>query len=471
MKPSSRLGTQLLLGLAALLSAADGVAQTIGPAGDSNPATTTASATTTPGGNTTVNVTTAPPTTTTTTTYSAVGLPPPGTQLEGYLPSSSRAVTDTSRSTDGFDLNQEKGATGPLKGNAESIGVVSNQSSTVPGLHQVRRGDTLWDLSNGYFQNPWLWPKVWSLNPQIHNPHWIYPGDQVRLRSDVAAAPRSAVTLGANSRGGQNAGGFSIRRQMVPKGTVFLRGEGYIDDPKKDVWGELVGAQEEQMLLTEGNSAYVILRPGVDAKIGQLLTIFRSVRTPAKVPGARRPPGEIIAFKGTLRVEIWDPKTRIARGPLIESLDTIERGDKVGPVGRRFEVIPPKTNTVEVEARVLTSLYPHEVIGQNQIAFIDRGSKDGLVAGYRLFLVERGDAWRATLATATTMARSRVRTDVPEHVVVEVMPLHGKTEDFPDEIVGELRVLRADEHSSVTLVTSTKHEIEAGDRAVTRQGY
>jgi hypothetical protein len=209
----------------------------------------------------------------------------------------------------------------------------------------------------------------------------------------------------------------------------------------------------------------------VDATIGQLLTIFRSVRTPEKVPGARRPPGEIIAIKGTLRVETFDPKTRIARGPLIESLDTIERGDKVGPVGRRFEVLPPKPNTVEVEARVLTSLYPHEVIGQNQIAFIDRGWRDGLAAGNRLFLVERGDAWRATLATATTMARSRVRTDVPEHVKVEVMPLHGKTEDFPDEIVGELRVLRADEHSSVTLVTMAKHEIEAGDRAVTKQGY
>ena len=477
MKPSSRTGTQLLAGLVALLSAADGVAQTIGPAGDSNPGTSTTTATSPGGGTTTVNVTAPPPTQTTTTTYSAIGLPSPGTNIDGHLPSSSRSVTDTSKSSDGFDLNQEAGGSTTLKGNADSLGIVPTQSANVPGLHQVRRGDTLWDLSNGYFQNPWLWPKVWSLNPQIHNPHWIYPGDQVRLRSDVPAAQRSSVTLGANSRGGRggpggpNAGGMSLRRQMVPKGTVFLRGEAYIDDPKKDVWGELVGAQEEQMLLTEGNSVYVILRPGVDAQVGQLLTIFRSVRTPAKVPGARRPPGEIIALKGTVRVETFDPKTRIARGPLIESLDTVERGDKVGPVGRRFEVLPPRTNTVQVEARVLTSLYPHEVIGQNQIAFIDRGSKDGLAPGNRLFLVERGDAWRATLSTATTMARSRVRTDVPEHVQVDVMPLHGKTEDFPDEIVGELRVLRADEYSSVTLVTAAKHEIEAGDRAVTRQGY
>ncbi len=69
------------------------------------------------------------------------------------------------------------------------------------------------------------------------------------------------------------------------------------------------------------------------------------------------------------------------------------------------------------------------------------------------------------------MARTRVRTDVPEHVQTDVMPLHGKTEDFPEEITGELRILRADEYSSVTLVTSSKYEIEPGDRAIARKGY
>jgi hypothetical protein len=476
MKPSLRVFAPLFLGLMAELYAVSGRAQTIGgdpapgPAGDSNVQTTTAKD---PGGNTTVNVSGnfAPPTQTTTTTYSAIGLPAPGTNVDSHLPSSSRSSTDVSRSSDGFDLDQ--GATGAttLKGSADALGVVTTKSTNVPALHNVRRGDTLWDLSSGYFQNPWLWPKIWAYNPQIKNPHWIYPGDQVRLRTDVAATQRSSLTLGAQQLRGANGGGFGLRGQMVSKDTVFLRNEGYIDDPNKEVWGQLVGSQEEQMLLTEGNTAYVILRPGVDVKTGDLLTIFRSVRTPAKVKGARRPPGEIIAFKGTLRIDEWNPKTRMARGDVIESLDTVERGDKIGPVGRRFEVIPPKTNDVNLEARVLTSLYPHEVIGQDQIAFIDRGSKDGLVAGNRLFLVDRGDAWRHTLGTATREARTSVRVDVPEHVKVEVTPLNGKDEDFPEEVVGELRVLRADEYSSVTLVTSTKHEIEPGDRVVARQGY
>src|SRR5205085_5957134 len=54
-------------------------------------------------------------------------------------------------------------------------------SGPVPDLHVVRKGDTLWDICFYYFNDPWQWPKIWSYNPQITNPHWIYPGDLVRL--------------------------------------------------------------------------------------------------------------------------------------------------------------------------------------------------------------------------------------------------------------------------------------------------
>jgi hypothetical protein len=417
-----------------------------------------------------------PPQSNTTTSYSVFGLPPPGFNPDSHLPSSSQSTTDASSSHDGFDLAPNQGNAQTIRGTAEGPAILGQRpaGTSVPSVHQVQKGDTLWSLCNSYFQNPWLWPKIWSYNPQIQNPHWIYPGDQLRLRLGGGPSDQNnAAVLGARGMGGGGAGtgGFLNRHPLVSKDTVFLRDYGYIDDPKKEVWGELVGAQEEQMLLTQGNNVFMILRPGVDLRAGELLTVFRSVRIPASVPGARRPPGEIIAFKGTVKVDEWDPKTRIAGGHLIESLDAIERGDKLGPVGRRFEVVPPKQNDVNVEARVLTSLYPHEVIGQNQIVFIDRGAKDGLVPGNRLFLVKRGDAWRRTLETTTTMARTQVRLDVPEHVDTRVTPLHGNMEDFPDEVTGEIRVLRADDYSAVALVTATRFEIHSGDRVIMHKGY
>ena len=51
----------------------------------------------------------------------------------------------------------------------------------VPETYVVKKGDTLWGISGMYLQKPWLWPQLWDANPQIDNPHLIYPGDELYL--------------------------------------------------------------------------------------------------------------------------------------------------------------------------------------------------------------------------------------------------------------------------------------------------
>lgn len=421
-----------------------------------------------------------PATTTTTTTYQQFGLPKAGTNLESHLPSSARAKSDINQA-DGFDFARPSGGGQTLHGDKGALGILDGDRVAATGaqprnpMHVVGKGDTLWSICNRQFDDPRMWPRVWSFNPQLQNPHWIYPGDQLRLAPAVGAGagqvdlaggalqPRRSGTLGT--------GDFVGRQQLVPLDTVFLRELGYIDEPKDDVWGQVVGARAERQLLAEGNEIYMILRPGVDVEIGQQMTIFRDVREPQPVAGARMPPGNIVAFKGTAEINGWDPETRVARGRLTESLDIIERGAKVGPVGRRFYVVPPKPSEIDVRARVLTSLYPHLLMGQNQVFFIDRGTNDGLKPGNRLYVVRRGDAWRRTLVSSTIMARSRIRMDVPERVDVETTPLYGDEMDFPEESVAEVRVIRSHRFASMVLVTSAQEEIEPGDVLVARKGF
>lgn len=412
-------------------------------------------------------------TTTTTTQTSPYGFPQAGADVNAGLPSSSRPTTDTSSASDSFDFQPGAGGTGVVrgeKGSSAVLGSAGTRAMRVPEIHTVRRGDTLWDLSAYYYDDPYQWPKLWSYNPQVTNPHWIYPGDEMRMRRPGAG--RGGARFGDSAAlTGTGTGGFVDRRSLVPQDTVFLRQQGYIDDPKRDVWGELIGAREDQKLLSDGNHVYLQLRRGVNLRIGQQLTVFTPLRRPKAVPGARRPPGQIIAIKGTVRIDQWDPKKRLARGEIIESVDVIERGALIGPVGRRFDVVPPKPSKVNLWARVLTGLYPHVYLAQNQVVFIDRGTEDGLSAGNRLFIVRRGDTWRRTLKTAKGMARDRVRIDAPENVVVERTPLEGDEKKFPDEIIGEIRILRANKYSSVAMVTVSHREMVPGDRAVARKGY
>lgn len=435
------------------------------------------------------NVVVTPGTTTTTQTYvPPPGYPQPGTDINAGLPSSSRPVTGNQ--TDSFDLGGTGSGSSVYSGDKGAPGILSTSrphAAVVPEIHVVSHGDTLWDLCARYFDNPWYWPKVWSYNPQVQNPHWIYPGDQIRLRTaEVASgsgeggndtggskrlAPGQSRSLGGGDGGGEPAKPLFTPRSKVPAHTVFLRDQGYVGDPDRDVWGELVGALEDQMLLSDGNHVYMQIKPGHDVKVGQRLTIFGSVRQPQPVKGARKPPGEIVAIKGSVRVDTWDPQTRVARGRIVESLDAIERGAKIGPLGRSFDVVPPRPANVTLWAYVLTSLYPHVYMGQNQLVFIDHGSDDGLEVGNRLLVVRKGDTWRRSLQSTSVSARSSVRIDSPAPVDVETTPLEGDEDKFPAEVIAELRVVRAEKRSAIALVVESSREIVAGDRALARKGY
>jgi len=407
--------------------------------------------------------------------------------INSYLPSSSRPSVDGS--SDSFDLNRSSsggavilkgggGAEEEMSGGLGSEGldpegrlVVRTQQKPVPEFHTVSKGDTLWDISQNYFENPREWPRLWSMNPQLENPHWIYPGDQLRTAASGPGGPAGAGPAGPAEDNSAGRGGFVGREHAVPSGTIFLRDQGYIGDPERDVWGELVGAKEEVMMLAKGDTVYLAMNDGVDVRVGQRLNIFKEVRSPKKVEGARKPPGELVKVYGTVRIDAWDPDKLIARGVLIESLDVVERGSKVGPVGRRFDVVPPKSAAVDLEARILTSIYPHIYFAQYQVVFIDKGSDDGLVPGNRLRAVRHGDTWRRELRTASKHARMRVPLDDPHDAPHETTPLHGDDEVFPDEVVGEVMVLRTEEYSSICMVVESARPLVGGEKLVAVSGY
>ncbi|GAC1577524.1 MAG: hypothetical protein NVS3B20_08840 [Polyangiales bacterium] len=341
----------------------------------------------------------------------------------------------------------------------------------LPGTHTVKKGDTLWDICDGYFHNPWQWPRVWSYNPEILNPHWIYPGELVRLKRDGGI---SATSEGLNGKDASGANGgeatASLRPKSVATGTVFLRNQGFVYDAKVEDTGEVVGSPEEKMLLSTFDPVYVRVTKDQGDKLfpGDTLTVFIDERAIKK--GAT-PVGKIVQILGTVRVDTIDKNNGLVTGTIVESLDVIERGAHVGPVERKIDVVPPVTNGVDLRGVILTSIHPNVFYGANQVVLIDKGEDDALKAGNRLFIVRKGDPWRKGLASTGALTASKVSLAGDGPATVKTIDTPEDSPDYPEEVVAEIRIVRVRKNSATCLVTQSRRELEVGDTWVAKKGY
>lgn len=355
-----------------------------------------------------------------------------------------------------FDLRSGGGGGATLHGDAGGPIFTDRRATATTGtsdVHTVKKGDTLWDICDEQFKNPYQWPRIWSYNPQIQNPHWIYPGERVRLRAGISDDPRTLPNGGGS--------GLIDPRHQVVADTIFLREQGFVEDEENDVWGDITGSPSEAMFLKDLDEVYLRVSQKHELKLGQELTVFR--------PTSAQTGGRLVQIQGTVRINSYNASEHVARGVIVETLDVIERGARIGPIPRRFQVVPPSRNEGDVSARVLASINRNNFYGQHQVVFIDKGSEDGLRPGNRLFITRHGDGWHQTMPVGGATARIALESASPAEV--EKIPRPKQENAYPEQVVGELRVLRLHKHSAACMVSRSALEIELGDRAVARKGY
>lgn len=317
----------------------------------------------------------------------------------------------------------------------------------VPETYTVHRGDTLWDVTGHYYGNPWEWPRVWSYNPEITNPHWIYPLDTIRL----LPAGQMQVSLPTRQVGPRV---VSAARRRDP-GSVFLREEGFLEQEEVRASGVIVGSPEGHMLLSPFDEVYVRFDDPNAVQVGREYTIFHEFDVAARGNDEQ---GTLVRIFGAVRVTSWDRDRNMARGVITEALDPIERGYRVAPMDRRFEDVAPRRNAQDVRGSVVAALRPTRLQGDQQIIFLDFGAEQGIESGNRAFIVRRGDEWRDQIT----------RTPVDMGSTVDST---GNDDRYPDEVVAEARIVLVRRHTAVALVTRATREITIGDRAEVRQGY
>lgn len=340
----------------------------------------------------------------------------------------------------------------------------SSAEPVVPEFHTVQRGDTLWDITGYYLQNPWRWPAVWGRNPQITNPHWIFPGDQVRLLEHGEARVEPPRAQSARLDGRRSA--VSIRPR-VPRGTVFLREEAWASPEDVNASGVIVGAPEDNMMLAEGDQVYLQFDRRAP-NVGEAYTIYQSGQA---TRGSDRDAGHVVRVLGTVVVDAWDRQRHVATGRITESLEPIERGERVAIVQRQFEPVTPVTNDRDLAGHIVATPQPRTIVGGQYVVIVDRGQQDGVHLGNRFFLTRRGDPWVQSARGQGRVVRMTLDRDgdgVPDAPPVNANPSDS---ELPVEVIGELLVVAVHPRTSVCLVTGVEREIEIGAPVVMRRGY
>ena len=333
----------------------------------------------------------------------------------------------------------------------------NSRGPSAPDRYTVREGDTLWSISGHYLGDSWQWPQVWSYNPEITNPHWIYPASTIRL-SPPLLTPGAEPTSTSTASETRGAGGNSV---VVPlseftPGTVFLRDQGYLDDEAFQAAGTIVGASEETMILGPTDEIYVQFAEDRAVAAGQQFSIFRTVNRSERMAGEQ---GTLVRIFGTVTVRSFDPETHIARGVISEALDTIERGYSVAEVERRFDFVPPRRNSKDLVAKIVATAQQRDLITEGIVVFLNVGEGTGVEPGNRFFVVRRGDEWRDSISTSPTNMGSIVPG-----------PRYQPT-DYPDEVVAEMRIVKVRKNVSIAVVTRSNTDVSLGERVEMRQGF
>jgi hypothetical protein len=307
--------------------------------------------------------------------------------------------------------------------------------------HVVKKGDTLWDISATYFRSPFAWPKLWAFNPSITNPHWIYPGDIVRL-SAPGAMPVAATPEPPPADTGRKVQAPTL----APATGLFLRQTGFVEPGELEQSGKILASREEKLLLATLDEAYVEFNKSKPLRVGERYTIYREMRQ-VKHPTSKKRLGDIVQIFGEVEVKSIT-EGNIARVLIIDSLDPIERGFRVGPLRRQFKMVEPRPDDQDLAGLIVATLYPRKMVGNEMLVFIDRGKKDGVVVGNRFLVVRRGDGYQPLLASGPVDDRR-----------------------FPRETVAEMIIIDVRESLSTGFVQRAIKEARIGDRVEARKGF
>ncbi len=314
-----------------------------------------------------------------------------------------------------------------------------------PDVYTVVKGDTLWDISGRYLERPWLWPEIWRINPQIDNPHLIYPGDQIRLVY-VDGQPQLVLNRGDAGRTVRMSPGTDklspeIRYEPLESAIPTIRLDAIqpflvqnrIVDPSV-----LDGAP----YVVQGDSERLVLGAGDRLYVRGMLPDSESFNVVRKGPLYVDPETQEVLGREATYIGLGQAVAQeddVATMFMSDTREEVQIGDRVLPTEERRvdSTFFPSAPAGDVDGQIISVFGGVSQVGQFDVVVINRGEREGVVAGNVLAIYKKG-----------AMARDRIA---------------NETIRLPSERAGLLMVFRTFEKLSYALVMMTERPLAIYD--------
>jgi hypothetical protein len=246
-----------------------------------------------------------------------------------------------------------------------------------PTIYIIQKGDTLWGLSDQFLKDPHYWPDLWARNQKITNPHFIYPGQRLKVYSDrieIEAAP------------GPVAAPAIVTPQEVVKGKTFQvnGGEGFLMEKELTPAGYIIATEHERLLVGEEDVVYTDIGKSYGAKTGDTFSIYKKMNA-VKHPLTNDFVGWRVASLGTLSLVELEPKN--SKALITQSYQEIGTGAYLMHYRERRREVALKAAARDLSGYIVDARDGNISIGAGDCTYIDLGKSHGLKIGNLLYVV------------------------------------------------------------------------------------